>query len=269
MRNQCPHGKPVFPHFLYAHQLPIQGFKKHFFILIIRPLREQFIRAKYERKEYCNNNSTSSKEEEVSTSNTKEGYLTKKGEVVKNWKKRWFTLNGSILSYYKKPTDNVPAGTIIIQLSKTIDCLNEPIDNKPNTFVVKLPTRDYYIQADNTKLMYDWVQVLRANLNRLSPNYSSNDGKYKTSNDIAVQDIISKLSSSLNILKRKHSNGKTYPNCFIGAACVDYLISNLNLTTRQEAVKVGQKLLDEGFISALTSDKFEDDNHFYQFLKTQ
>jgi len=47
------------------------------------PLKEQYIRSKYERKEY----SQSNKHESYSLSYKKEGYLTKKGSVVKNWKK--------------------------------------------------------------------------------------------------------------------------------------------------------------------------------------
>lgn len=31
----------------------------------------------------------------------KEGYLTKEGWKVKNWKKRWFVLGKETLSYYK------------------------------------------------------------------------------------------------------------------------------------------------------------------------
>jgi hypothetical protein len=35
----------------------------------------------------------------------KDGYLTKQGHKVRNWKKRWFVLKGKYLSYYKKRED--------------------------------------------------------------------------------------------------------------------------------------------------------------------
>ena len=33
----------------------------------------------------------------------KEGFMVKRGHVVKNWKLRWFVLRASNLSYYKNP----------------------------------------------------------------------------------------------------------------------------------------------------------------------
>lgn len=46
---------------------------------------------------------------------TKEGYLTKQGIVVKNWKKRWFVMEGTLLAYFKKPKDVFPAGYIVFK----------------------------------------------------------------------------------------------------------------------------------------------------------
>jgi hypothetical protein len=34
---------------------------------------------------------------------TTQGWLTKIGEKVKNWKRRWFILKDDVLFYYKKP----------------------------------------------------------------------------------------------------------------------------------------------------------------------
>lgn len=134
-------------------------------------LKEQFIRAKYERKEF----STESKnglfsyttfhlpiDVDVKEGITfKEGFLTKKGNVVKNWKRRWFVLNGTVLSYYKKPKvlfisyifihdkDDFPAGQILVKDATHVDCLSESLDNKSFCFVVKTPQREFYISADS------------------------------------------------------------------------------------------------------------------------
>lgn len=42
----------------------------------------------------------------------KSGWLTKKGHQFKNWKRRWFVLKDSALSYYKSPKQTTPAGVI-------------------------------------------------------------------------------------------------------------------------------------------------------------
>jgi hypothetical protein len=97
-------------------------------------LREQWIKAKYARKLYTmdkpaervkQHNTISFAQVQTSRISTrpatcvhtcrisryfeqstklpsKTGYLTKRGQKRKSWKKRWFVMNGSILSYYKK-----------------------------------------------------------------------------------------------------------------------------------------------------------------------
>lgn len=48
------------------------------------------------------------------------GYLYKMGKVVKNWKKRFFQLEGDKLHYYKKDSDQNPVGTIIIEKTTSV-----------------------------------------------------------------------------------------------------------------------------------------------------
>lgn len=55
----------------------------------------------------------------------KEGWINKKGGVkgAKNWKKRWFALQGPMLTYYVKPEDNPhkPKGTINLSQSYIVE----------------------------------------------------------------------------------------------------------------------------------------------------
>jgi hypothetical protein len=44
----------------------------------------------------------------------KGGWLTKRGHVVKNWKRRWFVLNDDMLRYYKSPGQTVAQGFIAL-----------------------------------------------------------------------------------------------------------------------------------------------------------
>lgn len=41
---------------------------------------------------------------------TMEGSLRKQGHLVKNWKERWFRLDGQLLKYYKRKSDTKPTG---------------------------------------------------------------------------------------------------------------------------------------------------------------
>ena len=45
----------------------------------------------------------------------KEGWLWKRGEVNKNFQKRYFVLKGSLLFYFEKRYDKEPIGVIIIE----------------------------------------------------------------------------------------------------------------------------------------------------------
>ncbi|MPC60243.1 Sesquipedalian-1 [Portunus trituberculatus] len=45
----------------------------------------------------------------------KEGYLLKKGEVNKNFQRRWFVLKGNLLFYFEKKGDREPIGVIILE----------------------------------------------------------------------------------------------------------------------------------------------------------
>lgn len=50
-----------------------------------------------------------------STPIDKEGYLTKKGEVNKNFQRRYFVLKGNLLFYFDRKGDKEPVGLIILE----------------------------------------------------------------------------------------------------------------------------------------------------------
>lgn len=45
----------------------------------------------------------------------KEGYLNKRGEVNKNFQRRYFVLKGNLLFYFDRKTDKEPVGVIILE----------------------------------------------------------------------------------------------------------------------------------------------------------
>lgn len=60
-------------------------------------VREEWIRAKYERKEFCVERAQSS------IVPVKGGFLWKKGKTTNKWAQRFFMLSGQQLTYYKSP----------------------------------------------------------------------------------------------------------------------------------------------------------------------
>ncbi|KAL6051712.1 putative Proliferation-associated serine/threonine protein kinase [Balamuthia mandrillaris] len=60
---------------------------------------------------------------------------------------------------------------------------------------------------------------------------------------------------------------KTYTSCFVASELVDWLMTNLPLRSREEAIVIGQKLQNRGYIVHVVNPKkeFKDDYLFYSF----
>lgn len=85
-----------------------------------------------------------------------EGYCVKLGAIFKTWRRRWFVLTKTKLSYYKKPGD-APKGEIIIESGEPyIDtsCKKQP------AFAIRCPKRTYQIHCDTEKECKDWVDAI-------------------------------------------------------------------------------------------------------------
>jgi len=106
------------------------------------------------------------KMEEESTTETKSGFLTKQGEIIQSWKRRWFALNGSTLKYFKdeKRINGRSLGTIQLATYKIKKVINTEFCNKPNAFVL-LPRdqqeRPYLVYADTEREMIEWMQAIQ------------------------------------------------------------------------------------------------------------
>jgi len=95
----------------------------------------------------------------------REGYMTKQGKIVKNWKRRWFILRENIFSYYRYPEketlfekDGKPRGTIILR-EFSVSVVYERkycfklIDSKKR--------RDYLIIADSDNELQEWILAIQ------------------------------------------------------------------------------------------------------------
>jgi hypothetical protein len=71
--------------------------------------------------------------------------------------------------------------------------------------------------------------------------------------------------NGVEIKDRQQSFRLPYPNCFVGKEAVDWFVARLRLD-RQDAIVLGQRLLDENWIRNLSNqESFRDAELFYQF----
>jgi hypothetical protein len=95
----------------------------------------------------------------------KEGYLTKQGAKVKNWKRRWFVLYKTQLAYFDGPSGSARRerkGYILLKevLPGSVHPVDETMFGKPNTFQVETRERTFYLQGDTVDLMDDWLDSI-------------------------------------------------------------------------------------------------------------
>lgn len=66
-------------------------------------------------------------------------------------------------------------------------------------------------------------------------------------------------------IKERQFHLKRYSQCFIGQEAVDWLVSYLKVS-RQDAVRIGQRLMDENWIHHVVDEQvFQDEYFFYRF----
>jgi hypothetical protein len=67
-------------------------------------------------------------------STVKRGWLTKRGELVRNWKLRWFVLEGAALTYYKSDllaAGGVPQGAVdLASVSAVGPCSDSEVEGQ-------------------------------------------------------------------------------------------------------------------------------------------
>jgi len=171
--------------------------------------------------------------EEESTTETKSGFLTKQGEIIQSWKRRWFALNGSTLKYYKddKRINGRSLGTIQLATYKIKKVINTEFCNKPNAFVL-LPRdqqeRPYLVYADTEREMIEWMQALQNAIDGKSDsrlNYATNEEleefsqliqenteKQKQEIDFYVESTSPKLTSSKSVESSEEEKGRVVPD---------------------------------------------------------
>ncbi|KAI0687735.1 hypothetical protein BC835DRAFT_1224480, partial [Cytidiella melzeri] len=88
----------------------------------------------------------------------KTGYLWKKGERRKTWKKRWFVLRPAHLAFYKTSAEYKLLR--LLELSEIHSSTFVQLKKHENTFVLVSPTRTFYLQAGSPQDVTEWVKAI-------------------------------------------------------------------------------------------------------------
>ncbi|KAI0288798.1 hypothetical protein BC826DRAFT_1092920 [Russula brevipes] len=92
-------------------------------------------------------------------SDIRAGYLWKKGERRKTWKRRWFVLRPAHLAYYKTSAEYQLHR--LLELQDVHTCTPVALKRRENTFGVVTATRTYYLQAESQEDAKAWVAAIR------------------------------------------------------------------------------------------------------------
>eukprot|EP00727_Mastigamoeba_balamuthi_P012042 m51a1_g7460 putative p21-activated protein kinase (489) ;mRNA; r:146844-149083 len=90
----------------------------------------------------------------------KEGFLNKRGHVVKNWKRRWFRLKRDTLFYFKEKTDPQPVGEIPLRNCE-LDVTTKL--GKEHCFMLnsRASQKVFFIQATTKQELDEWVASIQ------------------------------------------------------------------------------------------------------------
>ncbi|GAA5991047.1 hypothetical protein JCM11641_006601 [Rhodosporidiobolus odoratus] len=88
----------------------------------------------------------------------KSGYLMKKGEKRKTWKKRWFVLRGGQVAMYK--TDKEYRLLRLIPITDVHSVSPVSLKKHPYAFGIVTPRRTYYIEAPSLAEVHVWCHLI-------------------------------------------------------------------------------------------------------------
>ncbi|KAG6910840.1 hypothetical protein DXG01_007155 [Tephrocybe rancida] len=111
-------------------------------------------------------------QDSVDESVIKSGYLWKKGERRKTWKKRWFVLRPAHLAYYKNSAEYQLLR--LLELSDVHSCTRVTLKRHENTFGLISPVRTFYLQAKTPGELQDWVQAIEDAMQALTATSTQN-----------------------------------------------------------------------------------------------
>jgi len=127
-------------------------------------VRENWIRAKYVRKEFmkaCDDDEKDNHNPAIykMPEPAREGFLYKRNPKDV-WQKRWFIVHHRFLYYFESPSDSFSKGKIDVA-EVTIKIPDNPDPNRRHTFEVHTPKKIYPLAADKADDMFGWLHAIR------------------------------------------------------------------------------------------------------------
>jgi len=130
-------------------------------------VRENWIRAKYVRKEFMKSDDEDEKEGSPHPAiffmpeRAREGFLLKANQK-QNWQKRYFILHQRLLYYFKDPSDSFPAGyvdvkEVVVKLAESTDSQTQ----RKFRFDLVTPSRTFPLAAEKNEDMFGWLHAIR------------------------------------------------------------------------------------------------------------
>lgn len=122
--------------------------------------REQWIRAKYERKEFV---LEATDDERPYTIGMKKGFLFKKKKVDNVYNSRFFILDTKSVSYFKKISDSTPTEVIpLADLNVTMNGQTGHPNGMQMTALIRGKSRNYFVYAESGLEIINWFYSIRA-----------------------------------------------------------------------------------------------------------
>ena len=138
---------------------------------------------------------------EVRDSVLKQGWVEKRSNYLKQWRKRWLVLRSHSLSSYKsescceRPTEQIQLASIL-DISPSLD------SGKDNSFRIDLKSQHYIVSVSSPDLMMDWLQQIKFACDKLRPKRETDVKDQETDQK---KEISTKLNGLLEVLSTRES----------------------------------------------------------------
>eukprot|EP00047_Mylnosiga_fluctuans_P019195 m.80006 g.80006 ORF g.80006 m.80006 type:complete len:2206 (-) comp8022_c1_seq1:60-6677(-) len=90
------------------------------------------------------------------------GWAEKQGAIVKNWKKRYFTLSSTALKYFASQADTAPKGTVLLANVQSASATSSSA--APVGLTLQTPGRTFLVRFDAPDVRDQWLEAVKARI---------------------------------------------------------------------------------------------------------